>query len=283
MAKVITMNEIINNNIYIGVFTPELKVSGKLTNEVKDPHITLKFRPNEDEIKRVLNSGQKNVEIFFTGYGLSPKNEGLGVYIPEPLVLYEEIKNPHITISWSEDSTPVRTGELVFDQEIPDFYQEQMEETYRDDMYGESSIKGRIGFFQKGGRIIFLDELIQEEEFFGEKGLYKKQNLFEETKYFLKIEYFDDWKIIEITKADYEAAKIKAEAKEEALAEAEIGTAEEKAFNFCFTTWNGKKDYITVVCETEEEAEEEAWKQHANFTKGWKDPTAYLCSEIELL
>lgn len=281
MAKIVTMDEIINNNIYIGVFTPKLKVSGKLTNEVKDPHITLKFRPNEDEIKRVLNSEQKTVEIFFTGYGISSKNEGLGVYIPEPLILYEEIKNPHITISWSEDSTPVRTGELVFDQEVPDFYQEQMEETYRDDMYGESSINGRIGFFQKGGKIIFLDELIQEEEFFGEKGLYTKQNLFEETKYFLKKEYFDDWEVIEITKADYESAKENAEKNKNKKEVEEEENSE--AFNFCFTTWNGKKDYITVVSKTEEAAKKEAWKQHANFTKGWKDPTAYLCSEIELL
>ena len=201
MANVISMKQILTQTIYIGVFTPTLRVEGKLKNEVKDPHITLKFRPNEDEIKNVLFSGQGYTEVYLKNYKLSSDNEGLGVTIKnESLPLWKEVKNPHITLSWSDNSTPVKTGGLIFDEEVPQKYTSQLQEAWWDPYCCPPYIGGNIGFFLKGGTIIYLDDLMKtSEEYNTPYGVLKTIKIFDEELFFIE----DEDSLVKITKEKY--------------------------------------------------------------------------------
>ncbi len=124
------------NIIYWGLFTEET-IKGNLEKEVKDQHITFKFKPNEeDEI--LLLGGEYTVNVV--GYASDGENEGVLVEIPEELKrLYKNPAPPHITISVSETGKPVDTGKLNFTRDIPEHIPKE--------------IKCRVGYFV-GGRVL---------------------------------------------------------------------------------------------------------------------------------
>ena len=219
-------NQFLNNVIYMGLFFPQLKLQPQLNNAVKNPHITLKFRPKEDEIQEILNSGYKGEEISFRGYECSQNNEGISVVSLENWGRVNELKNPHITISYSNNSTPVKTGELNMREKVPQFYMEQTEETCRDDiLYGEKSIYGILGFFLKGGEVVLIKDLISDEEEFdfiyeedeeeekeefeiiNSNRIYKKYKILDKEFFFIIEWEYDDEYITPITKKEYEDAK----------------------------------------------------------------------------
>ena len=213
-------NNFLNNVIYCGLFFPELKLQPKLKNEVKNPHITLKFRPTEDEIQEILNSGYKGEEISFSGYECSQNNEGISVISLEMFGRVNKLKNPHITVSYSENSTPVKTGELNMREKVPQFYINQTHDTCRDDVYGEKSIYGQLGFFLKGGKVVLINDLISDEEEFdfissdeeefeiiNSNRIYKKYKITDKEFFFIIEWIYDDEYITPITKKEYEDAK----------------------------------------------------------------------------
>ena len=205
-----TLEKILKNTIYVGLFFPTLKVEGKLTNNVRDPHITLKFRPTEDEIKEILDSNYQGEEILFSGYEKGENNEGIRVTSLEEISRVNSLPNPHITLSWSNESTPVKTGELKMKEQVPDFYMEQCSETYNDECYGALTLYGKLGFFLKGGEVVLINDLTSEkEEIWCDAGYYTKQNKFGKEEYFFTEFYWDDEIIHPITKKEYEEAKSK--------------------------------------------------------------------------
>lgn len=108
-----------DKSIYSAIFTPHIK--GTLDRDISDQHVTLSFGPSEEELYKILQHSDKPIKLKIVGYGNDGKNEGLLVEILDNEIPYfNGSKNVHITLSVSEDSTPVKTGDLVFDKEIPD-------------------------------------------------------------------------------------------------------------------------------------------------------------------
>lgn len=86
----------------------------ELAREIKDPHVTFKFRPS----KPAGHLYGEKVRFKVIGYACDGKNEGVAVKLisssKEIEELYENIAVPHITLSVSRDGKPVDTGRLTF-------------------------------------------------------------------------------------------------------------------------------------------------------------------------
>ena len=120
---------------YAGLFVnrEELyqKAPAHLEHTVEKPHVTTKFAPETIDLHLdQLGSGAKITAI---GYGNNGKNEGLLVKVEadDPIIqaAVDKLRNPHITLSYSEGSHPKDTVDLDFtplkeeDQfEIPGIY-----------------------------------------------------------------------------------------------------------------------------------------------------------------
>ena len=120
---------------YAGLFVnrEELyqKAPAHLEHAIEKPHVTTKFAPEAIDLHLdQLGSGAKIIAI---GYGNNGKNEGLLVKVEadDPIIqaAVDKLRNPHITLSYSEGAHPKDTAALDFiplegeDQfEIPGIY-----------------------------------------------------------------------------------------------------------------------------------------------------------------
>lgn len=100
-------------------------------------HLTLKYKPNDNEIFNDI-VGQE-FEMYLIGYGNDGNNSGFEIELSENLkpyyINYDEIntnilKKPHITASLSEEAEAVNTKNLNF-KKLPQKY----------------TVKGRFGFW----------------------------------------------------------------------------------------------------------------------------------------
>ena len=100
-------------------------------------HLTLKYKPNDNEIFNDI-VGQE-FEMYLIGYGNDGNNSGFEIELSENLkpyyINYDEInpnilKKPHITASLSEEAEAVNTKNLDF-KKLPQKY----------------TVKGRFGFW----------------------------------------------------------------------------------------------------------------------------------------
>ncbi len=158
--------------IYTGFFVDqeELLEHNKhetLDRVIKDPHVTIEFRPNSlpliSGIVDNLDPGEPGSEAIIkaVGYANDGKNQGYLVdiqtentpvenYIKQKTVTMENGESrpaqAHITVSVSEDGKPVDTEKLNFEP-LPE--EEQFELT------------GRLGIFSKDG-IIYDRKVIEE-------------------------------------------------------------------------------------------------------------------------
>lgn len=112
--------------IYIGIFvdydTLQKFVNDNITKDrlsrmTERPHVTFAFRPKEYNPDLI----GKLVMLKVVGYACDGKNQGLQIEmdntsIPEILAEFDKIKNPHITLSISDDGKPVDTGKMEFSQ-----------------------------------------------------------------------------------------------------------------------------------------------------------------------
>lgn len=93
-----------NNNIH----------AARLSNTIQNPHVTFTYKPTQ--VNEDLFGTPTKFEVI--GYACDGKNQGFKVRaatIHKSLRdEYENIENPHITISVSEDGKPVDTGKLDF-------------------------------------------------------------------------------------------------------------------------------------------------------------------------
>ena len=107
-------------------------------NRVNDEiHLTLKYKPNKNEIFNDIVG--KEFHMYLIGYGNDGMNSGFEIELSEELkpyyINYDEInksilKIPHITASLSDDAEAVNTKNLKFNK-LPQKYK----------------IKGRFGFW----------------------------------------------------------------------------------------------------------------------------------------
>lgn len=100
-------------------------------------HLTLKYKPNDNEIFNDI-VGQE-FEMYLIGYGNDGNNSGFEIELSENLkpyyINYDEtntniLKKPHITASLSEEAEAVNTKNLDF-KNLPQKY----------------TVKGRFGFW----------------------------------------------------------------------------------------------------------------------------------------
>lgn len=99
--------------IYIGIFVDfinlQMFTNDNITKErlphlIMKPHVTFAFRPTEYNPDLI----GKLAMLKVVGYACDGKNQGLQVMMeetsnPEILAEFKKIKNPHITLSTSED------------------------------------------------------------------------------------------------------------------------------------------------------------------------------------
>jgi len=108
-----TLQKFVNDNI----------TKDKLSRVIDKPHVTFAFRPKEYNPDLI----GKLVMLKVVGYACDGKNQGLQIEmdntsIPEILAEFKKIKNPHITLSTSEDGKPVDTGKMKFEPIDNPFY-----------------------------------------------------------------------------------------------------------------------------------------------------------------
>lgn len=118
--------------IYIGIFVDfinlQMFTNDNITKErlprlIMKPHVTFAFRPTEYNPDLI----GKLAMLKVVGYACDGKNQGLQVMMeetsnPEILAEFKKIKNPHITLSTSEDGKPVDTGKMKFEPIDNPFY-----------------------------------------------------------------------------------------------------------------------------------------------------------------
>lgn len=105
------------NVIYEGFFVkPNVELESKLEKDIEFKHITTQFKPEKS------HEDLYGIEVNFiaTKYGNDGINEGykvkaLNIENNELLELYNQIPNPHITLSVSKDGKPVNTSKLNFE------------------------------------------------------------------------------------------------------------------------------------------------------------------------
>lgn len=115
------MNEILYTGAFIDKYYFDQLISiaekyGKgLANASECPHVTLDYKPSRENAHNDWFGVRLNFKIV--AYGNNGLNEGflveaLGEYdLPK---LFQAKNKPHITISWSEDSVPARTEDILF-------------------------------------------------------------------------------------------------------------------------------------------------------------------------
>lgn len=89
---------------------------GKLSCDVEEKHITLKYKPTEEDIKTYLPLVGKEVKIAIIGYANDGYTEGYEVEILTPNIPYMGQEKVHITLSYAPEkgAKPVDTGKLNF-------------------------------------------------------------------------------------------------------------------------------------------------------------------------
>ena len=121
LAQARTLAEKVKEKVaYTGIFVDGEKLYSEtpahLENTIRNPHVTINFAPDEAQLH--LDELGKKARIFVTGYGNNGKNEGLLVKVEtdDPVIqkMVNQVKIPHITLSYSKDSHPMYTSDLEF-------------------------------------------------------------------------------------------------------------------------------------------------------------------------
>lgn len=143
------------NIIYAGVFFDfadvEAAVSQKggatLEKEIALPHVTLAFRPSDEDMRKLQGLLGKEVEVKLDKFAYNNRNAGFRVSIVTPNSVVEGFlkgKLPHITTSVSAEGRPVDTPKL-FDGSFEGVNSVQMTNT--------QILSGRIGVFCSDGQV----------------------------------------------------------------------------------------------------------------------------------
>lgn len=132
---------------YVGIFIDHID-GQNLGKDIPKQHVTLAYKPSENEFKEILPRIGETVKLHIDGYGNDGKNEGLAVSIPGNIPYFGAEKK-HITLSISQDSSAVKTGFIDFDKPIPDSIKAQLP--------SNGEISGVVGVFAQD-REIYTDK-----------------------------------------------------------------------------------------------------------------------------
>lgn len=144
---VVDVDWLFANTIYTGVFINAEDLAAAtagmrknpLSGDIKDPHVTVLFRPAPDQIHEELFGTE--VQFTVTGYANNGTNEGVSVDVSsessEMQNLLEGIEVPHITLAVSKEGKPVNTRFLKFES-----------------IAQSITVRGKYGAFVSGGKVI---------------------------------------------------------------------------------------------------------------------------------
>ncbi len=94
-------------------FTNPIKTEKSLDRLIQNQHVTLAFNPTDEQSRELNRYVGMEVECAVTGYGNDGNNEGYSVELPKTLPYFNKAR-PHITLSVSNKSKPVKTGFIDF-------------------------------------------------------------------------------------------------------------------------------------------------------------------------
>ena len=115
---------------------------------IEKPHVTLKYRPSEDDVESLKAHLGERVKFTAQFWGNNEKNSGFAVSLSSlpSKEIYERlqgIKFPHITTSIAEGAKAVDTYKLFDGSGEPP------------KLIAPESIRGRVGFFLENGDVVF--------------------------------------------------------------------------------------------------------------------------------
>ena len=148
-------DKIMENIIYAGVFfnseavEAAVEKSGRVMLEkaITLPHVTLAFRPSDEDMRKLQGLLGKEVEVKLDEFAYNDRNAGFCVSIVIPNGVVSDFlkgKLPHITTSVGADGRPVDTPKL-FDGSFEGVNSVQMTNT--------QILSGRIGVFCSDGQV----------------------------------------------------------------------------------------------------------------------------------
>lgn len=143
------------NIIYAGVFfdvtvveaTVNQNGSVTLEKEIALPHVTLAFRPSDEEMQQLYSLVGKEIKVSLDEYAYNNRNAGFKVSIVTPNSVVEGFlkgKLPHITTSVGAEGRPVDTPKL-FDGSFENVNFVQVD--------SHQTIVGRVGLFCSDGQV----------------------------------------------------------------------------------------------------------------------------------
>ena len=144
------------NIIYAGIFfaleTVETAVKQNggvaLKKEISLPHVTLVFRPSDEDMQKLQPLLGKEVEVSLDEFAYNDRNAGFRVSVVTPDVVVGNFlkgKLPHITTFVGADGRPVDTPKL-FDGSFENVNFVQVD---------SQTITGRIGVFCSDGQVYY--------------------------------------------------------------------------------------------------------------------------------
>ena len=143
--------------IYYGLFLDK-PLTGTLKNQIPDQHITLAFRPTQEQQDIFNKLLGEEVTVKAIGYANDNKNETIEVEIEGEIPNFNNEGPKHITVSISDGAKPFDSNKLEFTR-LPEIFQREFTCT--------------LGAFMDKEKILFhnLDYYKGCEEDFNEKGL----------------------------------------------------------------------------------------------------------------
>lgn len=142
------------NVIYVAIFfaleavEAAVKQKGGVTLEkaIALPHVTLAFRPSDEEMQLLHQLLGKEIEVSLDEFAYNDRNAGFRVSVTTPNSVVEDFlkwKLPHITTSVSQEGRPVETPKL-FDGSFENVNFVQVD---------SQTIVGRVGLFCSDGQV----------------------------------------------------------------------------------------------------------------------------------
>lgn len=143
-------NKIIYAGIFFDLATVEAAVGQNggvvLEKEITLPHVTLAFRPSNEDMQKLQLLLGKEVEVSLDEFAYNNRNAGFRVSVITPDSVVSNFlkgKLPHITTSVSQEGRPVDTPRL-FDESFEGINFVQVD---------SQTITGRIGVFCSDGQV----------------------------------------------------------------------------------------------------------------------------------
>lgn len=157
--------------IYAGVFLDEGSISelynwwklytkqGLLATKPKNPHMTIAFKPSSEQVLKLPIGETENIKLTVSAVAFDEGNQAVRVRFDEDLFSMDKDAIPHITISYSEDSSAKMSTQCLQDHAV--------------EVTGGPDLYGKVGLFLNNQTVSYdLEGTIYERELsYDESGL----------------------------------------------------------------------------------------------------------------